>query len=407
MTGLLIIGASYAGVQAAISAREAGYDAPIRIVADESQLPYQRPPLPKAFLSGDVALGSLILRGADYFASQRIALVLGQRAIGIDPGAKRVALQSGDALDYDKLVIATGSRARPLVVPGHERAAIAYLRTLDDAIDLKRRLDAAREVVIVGGGFIGLEVAATAAKANKKITLVELAPRLLERAVSPIMSQFLLDTHRGHGVDIRFNETVARIDDAGGECHDVVCAGGDRFRADLIVAGIGGIANDELAPAAGLDCSNGIDVDEYGRTSAPDIFAAGDCSNHYSALGERRVRLESVQNAMDQGKSEGAAIAGRLEPYNSVPRFWSDQYDAKLQTVGLSAPHDASAIRGAVDQARFSVFYYRRDRLVAVDSINRPGDQMIARRLIAVSRPPSPEQAADLSFDLKTLETAA
>jgi NADPH-dependent 2,4-dienoyl-CoA reductase/sulfur reductase-like enzyme len=401
---LLIIGASYAGVQAAISAREAGYRAPIRIVADEADLPYQRPPLSKAYLAGTVAHSNLILRGADFFAAQRIDMQLRVRAVRIDRDAHCVELQSGEKLGYDTLLIATGSRARKLAIPGHDRDGISYLRTLDDAVDLKRRLEAATSVVIVGGGFIGLEVAATAAKAGKTVTLIEAASRLLERAVSPLISNYLRDLHQSHGVDIRFNETVVRIDDGPDGTHDVVCGDGSSIHGDLIVAGIGGIANDELAAAAGLTCSNGIDVDDCGRTDAPGIYAAGDCSNHYSHLASRRVRLESVQNATDQGKAVGAAIAGKPEPYDSVPRFWSDQYDAKLQIVGLSAPSDLAVIRGAIDQGRFSVFYYRGAALTAVDSINRPGDQMIARRLIAAARSPTLEQAADPAFDLKKLE---
>jgi len=406
LSGLLIIGASYAGVQAAISAREKGYQGAIRIVADEAHLPYQRPPLSKAFVSGDATLASLILRGPEYFASQRIELLLGQRAVSLDTGRKQVALQRGDALGYDHLVIATGSRARQLEVSGHDSARIAYLRTLDEAIDLKARLEAARDLVIVGGGFIGLEVAATAAKAKKNVTLIEVGPRLLERAVPPLMSQFLLETHRAHGVDIRFNQSVTRIDAVDGGRHEVVCADGERLTCDLIVAGIGGIANDGFAAAAGLACSNGIDVDAFGRTSVDDIYAAGDCSNHPSAFLGRRVRLESVQNATDQGKAVGTTIAGAPEPYVSVPRFWSDQYDAKLQIVGLSTPQDDTVVRGDIDQGKFSLFHYRQDRLAAVDSVNRPGDQMIARRLIAAALSPSPAQAADPSFDLRTLEAA-
>ncbi|MEH2471566.1 3-phenylpropionate/trans-cinnamate dioxygenase ferredoxin reductase subunit [Nitrobacteraceae bacterium AZCC 2161] len=404
MSGLLIIGASYAGVQAGISAREKGFDEPIRIVADETHLPYQRPPLSKGFLAGSVAHSNLILRGDDYFKTQGIELVLGHRATRIDRDAGRVELQGGNQLAYDKLLIATGSRARQLSVPGHGRDGIVYLRTLDDAVNLKPRLETAHEIVIIGGGFIGLEVAATAAKAGKKVTLIEAASRLLERAVSPQISQFLLDTHVSHGVDIRFNQTVVGIEDADGAAHAVICSDGRRVRGDMIVAGIGGIANDDLASAAGVACANGIDVDEFGQTAVPNIFAAGDCSNHHNIFAGRRVRLESVQNATDQGKSAGAAIAGKPEPYVSVPRFWSDQYDAKLQIVGLSAPDDTAVIRGVIDDGKFSIFYYRGTRLMAVDSINRPGDQMIARRLIAASLSPSLEQAADLSFDLKKLE---
>ncbi|SDT57266.1 NAD(P)/FAD-dependent oxidoreductase [Bradyrhizobium canariense] len=403
MSGLVIIGASYAGVQAGISAREKGYQAPIRIVADETHLPYQRPPLSKGFLSGSVAHSNLILRGDDYFKARGIELVLGHRAVSLDRDAGRVELQGGDPFAFDQLLIATGSRARQLTVPGHARDGIVYLRTLDDAVNLKPRLEAANEIVIIGGGFIGLEVAATAAKAGKKVVLIEAASRLLERAVSPLISQFLLNIHLAHGVDIRFNQSVVGIEGTSA-VHDVICSDAARVRGDLVVAGIGGIANDELASAAGIGCANGVDVDEFGRTGVPNIFAAGDCSNHHSIFAGRRVRLESVQNATDQGNAAGAAIAGKPEPYVSVPRFWSDQYDVKLQIVGLSAPNDTAVIRGAIDDGRFSVFYYRGPKLMAVDSINRPGDQMIARRLIAASLSPTPEQAADGSFDLKKME---
>lgn len=403
MTGLVIIGASYAGVQAGISAREKGYQAPIRIVADEVHLPYQRPPLSKGFLSGSVAHSNLILRGDDYFKAQNIEMALGHRAVRIDREANAVELEGGNTLAYDTLLIATGSRARQLTVPGAADAGIVYLRTLDHAVDLKPRLEASSEVVIIGGGFIGLEVAATAAKAGKKVVMIEAVSRLLERAVSPLISQFLLDTHVAHGVDIRFRQSVTAIEN-NGSVHEVICSNGDRVRGDLIVAGIGGIPNDELAATAGVLCANGIDVDEFGQSSVPNIYAAGDCSNHHNLFAGRRVRLESVQNATDQGKAAGAAIAGKPEPYVAVPRFWSDQYDCKLQIVGLSAPDDTAVIRGAIEEGKFSVFYYRGAKLMAVDSINRPGDQMIARRLIGAALSPSPEQAADLSFDLKKLE---
>lgn len=402
--GLVIVGASYAGVQAGISAREKGYQEPIRIVADEIHLPYQRPPLSKAFLSGDLAHNSLFLRGDDYFKGQGIEMVLGRRAVELDRATNRIKLEGGDSLPFNSLVIATGSRARRLTIPGHDRDGIVYLRTLDDALTLKPRLEAAQDVVIVGGGFIGLEVASTAAKTGKKVTLIEAQSRLLERAVSPLISQFLLDIHRSHGVDIRFNESVVAIE-SNGAAHEVITSSGLRVRADLIVAGIGGIANDELAMQAGIASTNGIEVDEHGRTSAANIYAAGDVSNHYNSFAGRRVRLEAVQNATDQGKAAGSMIAGKPEAYDAVPRFWSDQYDAKLQIVGLSEPTDTAVIRGDMNDGKFSVFYYRDGKLTAVDSINRPGDQMIARRLITASLSPTPEQAADLAFDLKKFES--
>ena len=406
MTGLVVIGASYAGLQAAVSAREAGYAEPIRIVTDESHLPYQRPPLSKGFLVGNVDERGLMLRSEEFFAAQGIELALGRRATRVDRRACAVELEGGGRIAYDKLLIATGSRARLLTVPGGALPGIYYLRSLDDARNLTRRLAGATAVIIIGGGFIGLEVASSAAKLGKSVTVIEAASRLLERAVSPLVSQFLLDLHRAHGVDIRLNETVLRIDGDDGGMHEVVCERGRRIRGDLIVAGIGGVPNDELASGADIQCANGIAVDEFGQTGDACILAAGDCSNHPNRFAGRRLRLESVQNATDQGKSAGATIAGKRDAYASVPRFWSDQCQKKLQIVGVSTGHDLQVVRDRAEDGRFSVFYYRRSRLIAVESVNRPGDQIIARRLIAGSISPSPEQAADLSFDFKTLEAA-
>lgn len=407
MTGLVIVGASYAGVQTAISAREKGYADRIRIVADEPQLPYQRPPLSKAYLAGTANLNNLILRGEDYFASNRIELLLGHRATAIDSTSRQLVLDDANRLDFEHLVIATGSRARRITVPGHDRDGVLYLRTLDDADVLKARLAEANSVVIIGGGFIGLEVAATAAKWQKQVNLVEAGARLLERAVSPTISQYLLELHRGHGVAIHMQQTVTAITSGETAAHKVQCAGGLEVEGDLIVVGIGGIANDEIASAAGIVCSNGIDVDEFGRTNLSGVYAAGDCSNHFNKLAGSRVRLEAVQNATDQGKAIGHLIAGTPEPYDTVPRFWSDQYEAKLQIVGLSRPSDQPILRGNVADHRFSVFYYRDTQLMAVDSINRPGDQMIARRFIDSGKWPTPEQAADEAFDLKAFERGA
>ncbi len=404
MSGLVIIGASYAGVQAALSARAAGYAEPIRLVADESSLPYQRPPLSKGFLLGQASEDSLILRDEEFFRDKGIDLVLGAKAVRIDRHDRRVALASDERLGFDRLLVATGSRARPLTVPGADLPGLHYLRSLTDAQELKGKLAAVSEIVIIGGGFIGLEVASSARKLGKSVTVIETASRLLERAVSPVISRFLLDLHRDHGVDICLSETVARIE----KDHDtlsVVCGSGQRLHGELVLVGIGGIANAELAAEAGLACDNGIVVDAFGRTEDPGIYAAGDCASHHNAFASKRIRLESVQHAQDQGKSAGTAIADHLVPYASVPRFWSDQYEAKLQIVGLSEGGDRHVIRGAVDQGQFSVFIYRGDRLVAVDSINRPGEQLIARKLIGAgaSPSPSPGQVADLSFDLKAL----
>lgn len=403
MSGLVVIGASYAGIQTALSAREAGYSDSITVVCDEDWLPYQKPPLSKDFLLGITREENLVLRDEAFFKNGQIDLVLGQRATNIDPRAKRVGLDGAAPLGFDKLVIATGSRARRIPVPGAELDGVCYLRSVTDAIDLKARLGQAAEIVIVGGGFIGLEVASSAAKLGKKVTVVESVSRLLERAVCALVSDFLHNTHRQAGVDVLMEETVTSMEGRNGRIVSVTLASGTRLPADLVLVGIGGIANDELAKTAGIKCTNGIVVDEHGRTENPDIYAAGDCANHYNRFADSWIRLESVQNAQDQAKAAGLSIADSYGPYDAVPRFWSDQYDAKLQIVGLSARHDRAVVRGSTNEAKFSVFFYRNGKLIAADSVNRPGDQMAARRLIAAGISPAPEEAEDPAFDLKSL----
>ncbi|WP_375777625.1 NAD(P)/FAD-dependent oxidoreductase [Bradyrhizobium sp. ma5] len=403
MSGLVVVGASYAGLQAALTARDAGYVEPVTVIADEPALPYQRPPLSKDFLLDEIGGQGLLMHDEAIFADNKIELRLGHRVVEIDRNAGRVALAGAATFDFDSLVIATGSRARKIAVRGADLDGVCYLRSIADAVDLKVRLGQASEIVIVGGGFIGLEVASSAARLGKRVTVIEAASRLLERAVSPAVSRFLLDVHARAGVAVKFGTAVSAMIGDGGRVAAVELNGGIRLGADLVVVGIGGIANDELAAAAGLECANGIVVDENGRTAYPGIYAAGDCANHYSRFAEGWIRLESVQHAQDQGRTVGLAIADSHEPYDSVPRFWSDQHDLKLQTVGLAARSDRTVIRGAIEAGRFSVFNYRQGRLVAVDSINNPGDQMVARRLIAAGISPTPEQAEDGSCDLKSL----
>lgn len=403
MSGLVVIGASYAGIQAGLTARDSGYSERITVVADEDWLPYQRPPLSKDFLLDLTSEESLILRDTTFFENKRIDLVLGTRAIEIDRRSRRILLSRDQQLSFDKLLIGTGSHARRLSVDGSELDGVCYLRSIHDAIDLKKRLKGASEIVVIGGGFIGLEVAASAARLGKKVTVLETASRLLERAVSPMVSQFLLEMHMQHGVDVLLDETVISIEGQGGRASFVKCKSEAKIKADLVLVGVGGLPNDQIAKSAQLDCANGIVVDDHGRTSGPDIFAAGDCTSHYNTFAQEWLRLESVQNAQDQAKAAGLAIAGDTGPYASVPRFWSDQYDAKLQIVGISRNFDEHAVRGSVEDGKFSVFYYKRKKLVAVDSISKPGDQMAARRLIAGGISPSPEEIADPAFDLKFL----
>jgi 3-phenylpropionate/trans-cinnamate dioxygenase ferredoxin reductase subunit len=403
MTGLVVIGASYAGIQGALSARDAGYAEPITVVADEAWLPYLRPPLSKDFLTELATQESLVLRDRAFFDNKGIDLILGVCATDIDRQSRKILLGGHSALSFDKLLIGTGSHARKLAVPGADLGGVCYLRTMQDAIDLKASLRDAFEIVVVGGGFIGLEVAASASKLGKKVTVLESASRLLERAVSPVVSEFLLDMHRQRGVDVMLGETVVSIDGQNGRVTSVRCKNDTKISADLVLVGVGGIPNDRIAKDAGLNCTNGIAVDDHGRSSDPNIFAAGDCATHYNHFARAWLRLESVQNAQDQAKAAGLAITGSTGPYNSVPRFWSDQYDAKLQIVGISRNFDDQAIRGSIADGKFSVFYYRQGKLIAVDSVSRAGDQMAARRMIADGISPTPNQIRDPSFDLKSL----
>ncbi|MEH2512699.1 3-phenylpropionate/trans-cinnamate dioxygenase ferredoxin reductase subunit [Nitrobacteraceae bacterium AZCC 1564] len=407
MSGLVVIGASYAGVQASLTARDSGYAERITIVADENSLPYQRPPLSKGFLLDLESEESLILRDAGFFEKKGIDLVLGTRALEIDTRSRKVLLSGSSELAFDKLVIATGSHARQLPINGADLDGVCYLRSLHDAVDLKARLHDASEIVVIGGGFIGLEVAASATKLGKKVTILESASRLLERAVSPVVSEFLLDMHTQNGVDVLLEETAVSIEGRNGRVAAVLCGNNRRIPADIVLIGIGGLPNDQLAKSADLKCTNGIVVDDHGRSSVSNIFATGDCTSHYNVFAREWLRLESVQNAQDQAKAAGLAIAGDTGPYESVPRFWSDQYDAKLQIVGISRNFDSQVVRGSIENGKFSVFYYRLGRLIAVDSINRSGDQMAARRLIAGGISPSQEEVADLSFDFKSLLKAA
>jgi 3-phenylpropionate/trans-cinnamate dioxygenase ferredoxin reductase subunit len=399
--GVVIVGGGQAGFQVAASLRALGHAGPIRLIGAESDPPYQRPPLSKAYLLGKMERERLLFRQPAFYAAQGIELLLGDAAIAIDRAARTVATATGRVVPYDTLVLATGTRVRPLPVPGTELAGVAYLRTLAESEGLARRIAEARRVVVVGGGFIGLEVAAAARLLGKPVIVLEAADRLMGRVVAPVISAFYAELHRGRGVELVLEARIARLEGEGGKVTAVVMADGARHPADLVVVGIGVLPNVELAAAAGLACENGILVDELGRTGDPRIFAAGECTSHPSRFAGGRVRLESVQNAVDQAKAVAAAILGGREPYDEVPWFWSDQYEVKLQMVGLSQGHDARVVRGDPAGGRFSVFYFKDGRLVAIDSINRPGDHMVGRKLLGAGTTLTPAQAADEAFDLK------
>ncbi len=388
---VVIIGGGQAGFQTAASLRAEGYDERIFVIGEESHIPYQRPPLSKGFLVGKQEARHATLRPAAFYETQRIDLVSGQRVTAIDRTSRRVNLTSGERIGYDSLVLATGTRNRLLPVEG-----VYYLRTLDEAGELRQRLNAANAVVVIGGGFIGLEIAAAARTLGKPVTVIETLPRLMARVVAPVVSEYFRAQHAAQGVEILLNAAVAEI-----RAGKVVLDDGTSRAADLIIVGIGVVPNLELARDAGLTVANGIMVDEYLRTGDERIYAIGDCAVYPNPFAQSHVRLESVQNAVDQAACVAKAIVGNAAPYESAPWFWSDQYDIKLQTAGLSQGFDQVVTRGDPESRKFSVFYFREGRLCAVDSINRPADHLAARKLIAVRAMLSPEQARDESMDLK------
>ncbi len=379
---VVIVGGGQGGFQVAASLRAEGYQERITILGDEPGVPYQRPPLSKGFLLGKQEQRHAELRPATYYAAQRIDLITGRRAIEIDRFSRRVTIDSGERIEYDSLVLATGARNRLLPME-----SVVYLRTLAEAAELRQRLREANEVAIVGGGFIGLEIAAAARMLGKRVTVVEAQSRLMARVVAPVVSEYFRQQHAAQGVEIRLNATLADLPRG----------------ADLVIAGIGVLPNSELAIAAGLPASNGITVDENLRTPNERIYAIGDCCECPNPFAGMCVRLESVQNAVDQAASVAKAIVGHAAPYNAVPWFWTDQYDIHLQMAGLPLGHDQVVTRGNPESRKFSVFYFREGSLRAVDSINRPAEHLTARKLIGTRAQLSPDQAKDEAFDLKTV----
>ena len=398
--GVVIVGGGQAGLEAAAALRTQGYQGTITLVCEESHVPYQRPPLSKDFLLGKQDVDSLSLRAAAYYEKHQVGLIVGDKAAEIDRAAKHVRLASGADVPYAQLILAVGARNRPLPVAGAERAL--YLRTLDEAVVLREKLAEAHTVAVIGGGFIGLEVAAAARGFGKTVTVIEASPRLMARAVSPLLSGFFLDVHREQGAEVALNAAASSV-----EPDSVTLSDGRKIAADLVVAGIGVIPNIELAREAGLAVGNGILVDERLRTSDPEIFAIGDCADHpnvfANAFGGGQTRLESVQNAVDQAKCVARTIAGHSAPYRDVPWFWTDQYGIRFQMVGLAGGHDEFALRGTVEGRKFSVFYFKDGRLLAVDSVNRFGDHVAARKLLTTRAPLTRAQAMDETVDLKKL----
>src|ERR1700678_705948 len=405
--GVVIVGAGQAGFQVAASLRAEGYEGPITLIGDEPNLPYQRPPLSKGFMSGKQNIESTALRPLAFYQSHRIELVTAGKVIEIDPLGRSVRLASGRQIPYGTLVLAVGARNRLLPIRSADLDGVCYLRTDAEAVDIQQRMEHARDVVVVGGGFIGLELAAGARTLRKSVHVLEIQPRLMPRVVSPILSDFYRDVHHGQGVQISLGAGVSEIVGHQGKVTTVVLSDGSVWPADLVLVGVGVVPNAELAIEAGLNVSNGIVVDERLRTGNENIYAIGDCTDHPNPFADPvaggRARIESVQNAVDQAKCVAVAIVGRAENYRAVPWFWTDQFDIKLQMAGLSGGYGQVITRGEPESRRFSVFYFRNGRLAAIDSVNRPGDHLAGRKLIGAGTTLTAEQAADPSVDLKAL----
>jgi 3-phenylpropionate/trans-cinnamate dioxygenase ferredoxin reductase subunit len=397
---IVIIGAGQAAAQAVATLSSEGFAGKLIIIGDERYPPYQRPPLSKAYMAGDFVRERLFLKPESFYAESNCELRLGITAQAIDRGAKTVALSDGSTIVYDRLLLATGARVRPLPVPGADLPGVYYLRGIDDSDALQRHLVPGAKLAVVGGGYIGLEIAAVARKHGLEVTVIEAMDRLMARTASPHISRFYKDLHESHGVTIRLNAAAASCE--GTARAEAVATSAGRVPADFIVAGIGVMPNCELAAEAGLACENGITVDEFGRTSDPDIFAAGDCTCHPSFDGER-VRLESVQNAIDQAKHAALAMMGKPAPYREVPWFWSDQYDIKLQIAGLVRGGDVAVLRGNPAARKFSVFHLRDGVVAGVEAVNAAPDYIVGRKLIAARTRVAPERLADLTIPAKQL----
>ena len=397
---VVIAGAGHAGFQLAASLRQHGFSAPIRLINDEAHLPYQRPPLSKAYLKGEGRPDSLMFRPDKFYRDQNIELI-GDRAVTIDRGARQVLLASGSSLEYGHLVLATGARNRLLDIPNANLPDVRYLRMLDDSEVLRQRIASYRHVVVIGAGFIGLEFAATARAKGLEVDVVELGARVMARAVTAEISDYFQDRHTAAGIRIHLGVQATSIESDGENVTGVSLSDGRHLAADLVVVGVGVLPNVELAAEAGLPVAAGIIVNEQLLTADPDISAIGDCALFASPRFGGSLRLESVQNATDHARCVAARLAGNAKTYDGQPWFWSDQGEDKLQIAGLTTGYDRVVVRGDRAQRSFSAFCYKSGQLVGVESVNRASDHVFGRKILGLNRSIDPEQAQDPGFDLK------
>lgn len=402
MTSVVIIGASHAAAETVASLRKFGWQGSITLIGDEPILPYQRPPLSKGYYKGDVEAEKLLIRPESFYQKNEVTLMLGRRVKSINRDEKTINLDGDEQLGYAHLILATGTRARKLPIEGADLPNINYLRTKQDVDVIKSQIKPGSKLLIVGAGYIGLEVAASAVKQGAEVIVFEAMDRVLARVTSPQISEFYQRIHKQEGVDIRLNASLTKFEKTASGLHAVTSEGAV-IPFDSAIVGIGVIPNTELADEAGLSCDNGIVVNEFTQTNDASIHAIGDCSNHHNFLYNRRIRLESVPNAVEQAKVAAATICGKEMIYDQLPWFWSDQYDVKLQTAGLLQEHDQVVTRGDANSRKFAAFYLKKGKLIAVDALNSPAEFMLSKKLIQAKASPDPMKLNDPQVSLKEL----
>ncbi|MDB5538978.1 MAG: hypothetical protein JWQ89_705 [Devosia sp.] len=399
---VVIVGAGQAGAWVAITLRGLDPHRPIVLIGDESHPPYERPPLSKAVLAGKAAIESTYIRPADYYAANGIELKLDRKVVSIDRAGRHVVLGDGETLEYGTLVLATGARARPLPVPGADLPQVHTLRTVADAERIRPLLGPGKRVVAIGAGFIGLEFAAVAIEAGCAVTVLDAAPHAMGRVVDPSVAGAIASGHAGRGVVFRLSVSIVAIEPAGDDV-EIVLATGERIPAAIVIAGIGSLPNTALAEQAGLALDNGVVVDAFGRTSDPDIFAVGDVTRHFNPLLDRSLRLESWQNAQNQGIAVAKVIAGSTEPYAELPWFWSDQYDTNFQILGVPESWDRVVWRGEQASGKFTACYMAGDRIVCANTMNNAREIRFLKQLILSGKPVTDAALADPATNLAAL----
>ena len=405
---VVIVGAGHGGAQAAIALRQLGFAGSIAVIGNEPELPYERPPLSKEYFAGDKTFERILIRPAAFWAERHVDMLLSTEVTAVDAKAKRLSFANGGRLDYGALIWATGGTPRKLTCSGHDLKGVHAVRTRADVLKMMDELPAVTQVVIIGGGYIGLEAAAVLRKFGKRVVLLEALDRVLARVAGPELSRFYEAEHRAHGVDLRTSVRVECIEEKDGRVTGVRLAGGEIVTADMVIVGIGIIPAVEPLIAAGAQGNNGVTVDEFCRTSLPDVYAIGDCAAHANGFADgATIRLESVQNANDQATTAAKAITGNLEPYTAAPWFWSNQYALKLQTVGLSIGFDRTVLRGDSATRSFSVVYLKNGHVIALDCVNAVKDYVQGKKLVETRAEIDPELLADAAKPLKELTLPA